>query len=190
MHQRRVERGQVVGAEAPAPASSPGAADSMRTSAPATSSRSRARPSASVEVEDHAPLAPVVGPERAASRPGPGSSPAKGPTGRAGEPPGGSTATTSAPSPARIMPASWPRSAVRSSTRYGDNAPTQHAPPRSGPAATTAPRDMLCAAADRRVPVGSSGTGCERRLGADRSGDAFAAVVHDPVAGHRGLDPA
>ena len=40
-----------------------------------------------------------------------------GEMGRLDDPPGGSTAITSAPSMASTAPASWPRSSVRSSTR-------------------------------------------------------------------------
>ena len=40
---------------------------------------------------------------------------------RCAAPPGGSARTTSAPSPARIIPATWPRWSVASITRYADN---------------------------------------------------------------------
>ena len=86
-----------------------------------STSADRQRASKSTEVERHGPLAAVVRQMPQAARSSPGSSPTNGPVRRADDPSGGSTRITSAPSWPSRNPARWPRSSVRSSTRYGDS---------------------------------------------------------------------
>ena len=100
----------------PSASASPGSKDSNTTSAPAMSAFARATPSAVPKSSTTLRL-PRLYAQWCSDRSGCSTSPAKGASRRADEPPGGSTAITSAPICAQIAPARCPRSSVRSMTR-------------------------------------------------------------------------
>ena len=95
---------------------------SITTSAPAHSRAKPSRPASDSRSSTTLRL-PRFQPQNVSERSGSRPSPANGPRRRPPEPCGGSTSTTSAPSPASMNAARLPRSSVRSTTRYLSSIP-------------------------------------------------------------------